>query len=193
MDSQRFDDITRFFSGKTSRRGTIAALVGGIGTSLAAPRIDLGAAARKGKKKRKKKTCRCDICRRCQGRRCVPAPDGTACGECGMCDAGFCVPKVNQTLCDLCTTCQAGMCVNRPVGTPCGPNAQCDGGECRYPPNCDQFSTACTSGATCCSEACCQVLGVQYCCRSELGSTCLSTADCVEGALCVAFSCRSQA
>jgi hypothetical protein len=191
MDRERFDNLTRFLSATSARRGALAGLAGGIVASLAALGDHAAVAKKMGNGKRKRKPCRCGFCRTCKRGRCVLAGDGTDCGECGTCAAGSCVPKVNQTLCDLCTTCQAGRCVNKPVGTPCSTSGQCDGGECFFPPGCDAFPTACTSGASCCSGGCCEVLGAQYCCRSEPGDPCYVHADCVEGASCVAYRCRS--
>jgi hypothetical protein len=191
MDSKIFEDITRLFTRNASRRGTVAGVAGVIGASLTAARNDHDAAARKGKRKRKRRNCLCKTCQQCQRGKCVPAPDGADCRECGICDGGSCVPNVSQPRCPVCTTWQAGVCVNEPTGTPCKINSLCDEGECRLAPSCDGFSRPCTSDETCCSGACCKVLGVQYCCRSEPGDPCLSSNDCVDGANCVAYRCRT--
>lgn len=185
MDGSRIDDLVRFLTTRGSRRRLVAGLAAVPG---AMPAADAAAARKKGERKRKK-GCRCRICRRCQGGACVRAPDGTECGDCGICASGFCVPKVNQATCDLCTTCEAGMCVNRPLGFPCSALGQCDGGECIFPPGCGAFNTDCSLGPCC--GACCEVLGYRYCCRSEPGDACYDDDDCVEGASCIAYRCRA--
>ena len=190
MDTARFDAVARSLAAGGSRRVALGVLAGGFLTLCELCLGDShGQARKKGKRKRKRKPCRCGFCEACRGGLCVPLADGTDCGECGICAAGSCVPKVNQTLCDLCTTCEGGMCVNKPLGFPCSAFGQCDSGECVFPPGCDAFPTPCATGAACCSGACCTVLAASYCCRSEVGARCYDDGDCVEGASCLAYRC----
>ena len=136
MDGARFDQLSRLVGQPASRRaalGLAAAL--GLGPLLPAS----------GRRRRNRCRGGCGACRLCQRRhhtkRCVPAPEGTACAG-GTCRAGTCcVPETcaslgqtcgpatdgcgGQLACGTCglgatSTCHAGTCAACAASCPAG-------------------------------------------------------------------------
>lgn len=102
MDSARFDDLLRSFALGLSRRGALAALLGGPLGLLGTAAADAKKRKRKGKGKKKKK-----------GRNtpppppCTPgAPCGPATGECFCESSRVCASRAG-TVTDRCATCPA--------------------------------------------------------------------------------------
>jgi hypothetical protein len=118
MDSERFDDLTRSLTSGSSRRAVITGVASGLAALLP---ISLVGDSTKAKKKRKrKKKCKCPICQRCLGSRCIPAPDGAPCRDCGRCYIGvFAIPLGQPNPCGLCATCEnGGSACRRPTTLP---------------------------------------------------------------------------
>jgi hypothetical protein len=150
MDDARFDRLARTLVGSTTRRSTLASLLGGtLAAQLSV--VDTEAARRRGKRSKRK---RCKGGKTRCGKTCCTAPDTCGGGNPGT--PGVCG----------CTklTCQAGQC-----GTPsdgCGGTLNCGG--CAQPALCGGGGTANVCGCladgevtiagncqACCSKDCC--------------------------------------
>ena len=204
MDTIRFDAVTRVLAAGASRRAALSVLAGAVLHGRGLVRGERPAEARREKRKRCKP--------KCVGKACGKNGCGGTCGRCdGTCVGGVCVCPGGLRSCDgacrqCCDdlhcengrSCLQGVCAcprgRAPCATACcGLFETCEIGMCAAPPppNCDGFSSPCTSGVTCCSGACVELLGITYCDRSELGEPCFDDVDCIAGAVCVSYHCFS--
>ena len=110
MDADRFDSLARSLPGVRSRRGALAAMVGGVIAPLAG--LTDGAAKKKGKgggknkKKRKNESCKSDL--DCKGSEVCEGQCRPGCRSWAMCD--------EDQGCNL---------VTYQCATECGPNLEC--------------------------------------------------------------------
>lgn len=193
MDANRFDSIARVVTAAGSRRGALAALLGGTLVPLLGP-LDAASKKRKGKKGKKKK-------KKGQGQCAAPtqgcSSTSECCGElvCGSDDA-CCAPI--PTPCASHEECCLGLCQTDgegrprccvPDGSPCGaldrlccslnclPNGTCaatDPG-----PTCLGPGGVCEDTDECCGELIC--FGAINECCAPLGGVCLSNDECCLG------------
>jgi hypothetical protein len=203
MDERRFDAVTRTFAAGIPRRVALSVLAGAV---LQLRCLIIGKPQAEARKKGKNKKCK----PKCAGKACGKNGCGGSCGRCdGACVGGVCVCPdglrncngacrqcCDEAHCENGRSCLQGVCACPRGRAPC-PNEccglfeTCEIGMCAAPgpPACDGFSSTCTSGATCCSGACVELLGIRYCDRSELGEPCFVDDDCVAEASCVSYHC----
>lgn len=208
MDGTRFDAVTRTLAAGVPRRVALSAF-GGAVLSLF-DHIHAGTpveSSKKGKKNKKnKKKCKPN----CAGKSCGNDGCSGTCGRCdgscvaGVCEcpgtlrscSGACRQCCNDGDCDNGRSCLQGVCACPSGRAPCPnqcclPFETCEIGMCASPstPECDGFSSPCATGASCCSGACVELLGILYCDRGEPGEPCFNDDDCVAGASCISFHC----
>jgi len=144
---------------------------------------------------------------------------GQICAAPAECDSGNCVDGVccSTASCGTCTSCNvagsAGTCKPVAVGAmephggclpapPCGFNGTCDGsGACRPTPLGTSCGTASCSGSTSTPAGACDGAGscrqtavscAPYLCGTgACKTTCATTADCVDGFMCLGYSCTN--
>ncbi len=193
MDGNRFDRLARSVAGRTTRRGMLAGLLGGLGLLLpgAAP---TDARSRRGPavhaEKRRRKKCQsglltCKLKRRKKKAKifCIDGQnDPFNCGGCGntcatgqICLGGVCT--CNGTLCSGCcheNTCEAGAS-NQRCGTNGGVCQGCTGGS-----SCRNGVCTCPNGLSYCAGACVDTKTDAANCGS-CGTTCTSPQTCGGG------------
>lgn len=173
MESNRFDALAKTLIAGTNRRRTLSGLLGGTLGLLGLAASEEAWSAKSGRCKPK-----CDECEKCKkgdcekknGRKvckkgkCKPKPNGTACGNTGVCQSGRCVCPSGTEECrgacvalcpegqvrnpDTCGCCtpRSGSCA------PTGENADCCAGFCGFPGICAGLP----AGRSCSFDAQCQ-------------------------------------
>ena len=185
---------TRFRFPSSSRREVMVRLAAGLAAALPFAFSAEKAKGKKKKRKRKKK-CKCPLCQQCLGGRCIRAPEGTPCRDCGRCYVGVCAIPLGQAdiACGPCATCgSGGICVPKANNILCEDTGRCLNGTCKPQPICDPAGTfPCFGGsaADCCSGQCCSETGFTFCCQSQLNERCFGDGDCDTGLSCVGYRC----
>lgn len=149
MDGQRFDRWTRTLATASSRRGFFRGLAGTLAAGLVAAEAQEAEAA--------------PSCRR--------QPNGTRCGECGVCRNQTCVvdPSVH---CDGCQRCSSPTMTCKPTNDACAVCEKCerDGGAYRCKRlNCGE-RTHCCNHRCIPKEVCCTDRDCPECGRCERGN-----------------------
>lgn len=180
MDRDRFDQLARRISSRTTRRSALAALAA-VGVGGLTQRASLA-------KKQCGKTKPCPACQHCNKKhKCKPVKDGTTCTQGGTCQSGACVCPTGTYACASANTC----CAN---GTTCTEATTCGvcpaGDVCSGAVVCGQFGPDPTQ------DLCACVTSVQNTttCSSGFGEcfACTTDAECTTElggpAACVDFS-----
>jgi hypothetical protein len=196
MESIRFDSLAQSIAKRLSRRTAVASLSSVLLGVAKTQRVGPDAVARR-RRRRRRRRCRtsCPPCQQCNRRsgRCQSTGDGSACGECRICESGQCVVAPNGATCSECLVCDSGACTQvAPDGTVCRGDGQCGSGRCFEPPACAPAGGDCSDvgDLPCCSGFCLPIFPLGgVCTESQTGDPCLSDADCIPGLTCRTFVC----
>jgi hypothetical protein len=198
QDPFRFDALSRTLGTPVSRRGSLAALLGG---TLGLRGLSETSAKHKKNHKKKQPAPSPPSPTECQG-----SPDGAVCGPdgCKTCLAGSCVVSTirDGIACRNggCMICRSGVCSANPTDNGiCGADGtgRCYLGECAPRPMCAAPGETCTSDAgevvhppsDCCSGRCQPLLAHLACAKGGPETTCARNADCLSNA-CIAYHCQ---
>jgi hypothetical protein len=174
MDAAHFDALAKSLSVARSRRGALAASLGGA----------LGLAGLTQTDARNKKPC--PPCKKrkkgkCKGR----LPDGTGCAG-GACLSGVCVAGKPPS----------SECLGKPDNTRCedrfDQRGRCLAGVCNPKPYCASGNVIVTDppGCSVCCSGRCQLLGNDpVCAPSVRGETCDESSQCADGLACIGYRC----
>ena len=169
MDSARFDSLTRSLTAHTTRRGALAALLGGTLGLLGLTE----APAKKGKHHRKKKPPQSPPAPTCSDGIQNGNETGVDCGgSCPRCANGMSCLSRNDCTSALCSGRVCGSCANR---FDCGTGANGEGCFCSSPVG---------GGPTVCHEGAAAKLGVTNCDECPADTVCVADVFPPHGLLC---------
>jgi hypothetical protein len=197
MDNRQFDALVKTVTSGGTRRGllrtlgagTLAAIVGRLGTEHAAE-------ARKKKKKKKKK---CKNATKLCGQQCIPQGNCCLDADCGnqeACINGVCSGKIvavgcqSNADCRFDEFCQNGNCLPDPVPDPvpiCQDNGDCGSGEACFAGTCVLIQGTCAATDDHCAvvEALCNPSPNNECfCAQRFGGGAACIQEFVPGAVC---------
>ena len=156
MDVGRFDRLAHTLGAITTRRGTLAAALGG-------PLAFFGADTAGARKKKKP----CPLCTKRKKGRCKKTlPDGADCGGGKVCRGGACA-------------CLTACCAQ----ADCGAGRQCQSGTCVCPSGQRECRGTCIPAGNCCTDAECGASEV-YLLNGSCLRACLPGESCGPGCMC---------